>query len=1176
MKHSIIKKTALVTVAVQLLSPLSLALTSSVALASELGRVSPEVVTDTEGKSIEGDVARAATSAGTFLSNSHSSNAATSRALGLASSHASAEAERWLGQFGTVKTTINIDHTFSLKGSSFDLLYPLFDMPELLTFTQGGIRHIDDRTQSTIGFGVRNFSADSMLGANTFIDHDMSRSHTRAGVGVEYWRDNLRLGANGYMRLSDWKDSADISNYLERPASGWDVKARSWLPAIPQLGASIGFEQYYGNEVGLFGRDNRQRSPYAATYGLNWTPFPLLSMNAEQRQGKGSASDTSIGLELRYALGLSWSQQTNPGAVSALHSLAGGRMELVERNNNIVLEYEKKELISLKVQEYVSGYAGEQKPLVVEVKSEYPVERIEWNAPELEAAGGLIASSGIHSHFVTIPNWTGTDSLENVYTVRGVAVDNRGNRSAESVARVVVSQAAINPGLSGLNVTSMDLVPDGISSQTVTLNLYDASGNPFDVAEGEIVVERTDVVNKNTSRSVGTTGSRTQVSPFIRSEAGRYEMTVTAGTEAEHFILTPSVRGFNAGGLTVNVSQPASELNSALALSSDTADIDTAVKVSLSLRDMNNEALNGQNVTFTSSREGVTFTPVQHSGDGIYTSQASSTVTGIVNIGAVINGAHLEGVQAQVTFNAGTASESTSTLVADKMHYSSGDDVVLTLDFKDSAGNSATVDIDSAVFTTPNLQEKDAAWTTNADGTLTRTWTAGAVATGLKAGIKLSSWSTPVETAAYDIAAGVAVGGNSDISTDKTTYGAGDTMTLTVSLKDMASNPLVGFAMADVDVTVQNATPETLSWIDNGDGTYTRTYKAQQVGNGLKAILKLNGWSDGLQTVEYSITAGAPYADISELSLDDTTYVVGENMTMTLTLKDSEGNLVGNADMTGISTIMPGNTSGQEGDWVEKSPGVYVGKWRADTIVSTATPSVVLASGGSVIGQSAVSIVDGPMLNPLSKFQSTINGRMSGGEVFTVKLQILDAQNKPIRGLSGYIDRNITMQSDTQGDIEKYVRGSGGFKEKLPGVYEKEFESRVASTGNEFSLAGRVSPSFDIVDSAINYTMTTKINGSDLFLHPDKYSVSVGETIKFSQGSYVLYDDTGNPFNLFYLLEFTKSDGLSDYDDVVAAATDDYVFTAIAPVNDEKLQMCGSRGLAQNECLYSQSYTITP
>ncbi|STI19538.1 attaching and effacing protein, pathogenesis factor [Escherichia coli] len=44
-----------------------------------------------------------------------------------------------------------------------------------------------------------------MAGVNTFIDHDLSRSHTRIGVGAEYWRDYLKLSANGYIRASGWK-----------------------------------------------------------------------------------------------------------------------------------------------------------------------------------------------------------------------------------------------------------------------------------------------------------------------------------------------------------------------------------------------------------------------------------------------------------------------------------------------------------------------------------------------------------------------------------------------------------------------------------------------------------------------------------------------------------------------------------------------------------------------------------------------------------------------------------------------------------------------------------------------------------------------------------------------------------------------------------------------------------
>ncbi|SHI14780.1 Invasin beta-domain of outer membrane [Pantoea sesami] len=549
MKNTVIRRTALATIVVQLLSPLSLAFTPAIASAAQppLDTTAPADVNYSQAAQ---RLAQAASRAGTFLSNSPDSDAAASLARGAAAGHASAEVQQWLSQFGTARTTIDVDKDFSLKGSSLDLLVPLYDSPDLLTFAQGGIRRADDRTQSSLGLGVRSFGAESMLGASAFIDHDLSRSHTRAGLGLEYWRDNLRLGANSYMRLSGWRDSPDVTDYLERPANGWDITARGWLPSLPQLGASLGFERYYGEEVGLFGHSNRQKDPYAATAGLNWTPFPLLTLNAEQRQGKGSASDSRLGLELRYTPGIPWAQQTSPDAVQAMRSLAGGRQDLVERNNNMVLEYKKKEVITLKAQEQVTGYAGEQKPLSVELKSKYPVERVEWSAPELEAAGGIIMSSGPRSHGVTLPAWKAGGESANTYSVRGVAVDSRGNRSGESRTRVTVSQAAISPALSGVSLSSVQLVPDGTDAQTVTLTLRDAQGNAVDVDESEITVERADAAGKK-AKSAG--GSRAQVTPFVRSGAGMYDLTVTAGTEAERFTLTTYVRGYSAGPIEVDI-----------------------------------------------------------------------------------------------------------------------------------------------------------------------------------------------------------------------------------------------------------------------------------------------------------------------------------------------------------------------------------------------------------------------------------------------------------------------------------------------------------------------------------------------------------------------------------------------------------------------------------------------
>lgn len=94
-----------------------------------------------------------------------------------------------------------------------------------------------------------------MLGANTFLDYDLSRDHARLGLGGEYWRDFLKLGVNTYHRLTNWKNSLDLEDYEERPANGWDVRTQYWLPALPQLGGKLTYEQYYGDEVALFGKD---------------------------------------------------------------------------------------------------------------------------------------------------------------------------------------------------------------------------------------------------------------------------------------------------------------------------------------------------------------------------------------------------------------------------------------------------------------------------------------------------------------------------------------------------------------------------------------------------------------------------------------------------------------------------------------------------------------------------------------------------------------------------------------------------------------------------------------------------------------------------------------------------------------------------------------------------------
>lgn len=188
----------------------------------------------------EQSVAQTAMEAGRVLQGSNSGDAARQLLTSQASGQAADAVTQWLNQFGTAKTQLSVDSDFSLKGSSLDVLLPLYNTPKNVLFTQLGMRDNDGRFTTNAGLGHRYFTDNGwMLGYNVFYDVDWRNTNRRYGIGVEAWRDYLKLSANGYKRLSDWRQSPTVTDYDERPADGWDIRAEGWLPAYPQLGGKL-------------------------------------------------------------------------------------------------------------------------------------------------------------------------------------------------------------------------------------------------------------------------------------------------------------------------------------------------------------------------------------------------------------------------------------------------------------------------------------------------------------------------------------------------------------------------------------------------------------------------------------------------------------------------------------------------------------------------------------------------------------------------------------------------------------------------------------------------------------------------------------------------------------------------------------------------------------------------
>lgn len=487
--------------------------------------------------------------AGNFFQSNPDSDAALSLAKGIATSRAGQELEAWLGKKGTAKVNLNVDEDLSLKGSSLDVLYPFWEDKQNIAFTQVGIRDSDDRTQSNLGFGLRHFAEDYMLGGNLFYDHDLSRNHNRLGVGVEYWRNYLKLSSNAYMRLSGWKDSKDLEDYEERAANGWDVRAEGYLPAYPQLGGKITYEQYYGDKVGLFGNseDDLQKDPYALTAGVSYTPVPLVSVTTDYKTGKDGKNETSIGLNLTYSVGVPFKDQLNSDAVAMQRSLIGSRYDLVDRNNNIVLEYRNKEVIRLNTLSLVTGKSGETKSLGVSVNAKHGLEKIVWTADELLAHGGQIIAEDKVNYSVVLPAFRGDG--KNTYSISGVAIDKKGNSSSPSETQLTVLAALVSKTKSQFGPAEAFLPADGSSSQTFTLQLRDEENKPVKVSADQIqlnVEHASDSVKnkkrlkKKKARPEATTST---FSKFTEVSSGNYEMTLTAGEAVEVLTLTPVVEG---------------------------------------------------------------------------------------------------------------------------------------------------------------------------------------------------------------------------------------------------------------------------------------------------------------------------------------------------------------------------------------------------------------------------------------------------------------------------------------------------------------------------------------------------------------------------------------------------------------------------------------------------------
>lgn len=302
----------------------------------------------------------------------------------------------------------------------------------------------------------------------------------------------------------------------------------------------------------------------------------------------------------------------DPNEVAARRSLAGSRYDLVDRNNNIVLEYRKKELVRLTLTDPVTGKSGEVKSLVSSLQTKYALKGYNVEATALEAAGGKVVTTG-KDILVTLPayRFTSTPETDNTWPIEVTAEDVKGNLSNREQSMVVVQAPTLSQKDSSVSLSTQTLNADSHSTATLTFIAHDAAGNPV---VGLVLSTRHEGVQDIT------------LSDWKDNGDGSYTQILTTGAMSGTLTLMPQLNGVDAAKApaVVNIiSVSSSRTHSSIKIDKDRYLSGNPIEVTVELRDENDKPVKEQKqqlnnaVSIDNVKPGVT-TDWKETADGVY------------------------------------------------------------------------------------------------------------------------------------------------------------------------------------------------------------------------------------------------------------------------------------------------------------------------------------------------------------------------------------------------------------------------------------------------------------------------------------------------------------------------------------------------------------------------------
>ncbi|WNN54758.1 invasin domain 3-containing protein (plasmid) [Hafnia alvei] len=1003
----------------------------------------------------EGDnrLASGAMQMGSLLSQDNTSDAAINYARSIGEGLINQQVNDWLNQYGNAKVSLGTH-----QNVSGDLLVPLTETDKSLVFSQVGARTNQDRNTVNLGFGYRQYLNDWMLGINTFYDYDYTGKNKRIGVGTEAWTDYLKLAANGYIRQTNWHQSKldDMEDYDERPANGFDLRANAYLPSWPNWGGSLKYEQYFGKGVSVAesaSPDSLKDNPVVVTAGVDYTPFPLMTLSA--KRSIGDSNETNVGLDFTYRFGVPWEQQIDPDSVGLMRSLVGSKYDFVDRNYNIVMQYRKQELLTISLPAATTAQAAETVPVILTVsKAKYGLKSVSWNVDAtLTARGGRYQQVSPTELRVTLPAYVfgqRTNAAQN-YKISAVATDNNGNQSntAETLIGVVPSENTV----SNLTISpsDKDLPANDSESYTLTGTVTDGKGAPL--TNQKVTFSVTGLIN-----AAGQAG--TTLAPVGGGKGDSRQLTVTTGMDGKATItLRSKVAGEGKITATMDngnsstakatfVADSTTAAVTALVVEDDnaTADGKATNSVLITVKDKFGNPVNGADVYLTASNEAKIVNKVATNAQGSAKVTLTSTKAGPSTVAASLNDSQKE---VTVTFGVGKPDQDKSGISTDKSDYVAGDDIAVSVVLKDGQNNSISgksgLLTDSAV-TVPNAVVKSGSkWVeeTQSPGTYTRHYVAKTASVNQHATLNLTGWSKTSN--AYNITANMKTAAVVSLEVKDNNAVADGTAknSVIVTVEDNYQNRVTG---AVVSLAASNGALIAESETTGPAGTVLVTLTNAKAG--VSAVsASLNSSS---KSVNVSFGVGEPVKANSSITTNKASYISGSEIQIEVTLADQKQNAVAGLNSTKLNSMVTvANAEAKSTtNWVESSTaGRYVGTYVAKVSGENLTATLKISDGNTASEMYAITAGEAVLAN--SSITRDSASYVSGTDIkVTVTLKDGNSTPNPVTGLSSATLSDMVTVANAK------TKSAANWTEVAdkPGTYTGLYVANTVGTGLKATL----------------------------------------------------------------------------------------------------------------------------